>query len=82
MVGYIEKKGKQVLDSPKNISALRSETGMVFQNFNLFPHMTVLENIMEDEALVARPFQADCYFFVLLKTLARLKNEIKKRQEI
>ncbi len=29
-----------------NLSKLRAEVGMVFQSFNLFPHMTVLENIM------------------------------------
>jgi len=46
-VGYVQKKGRLVPDHPKKISALRSEIGMVFQNFNLFPHMTVLENVME-----------------------------------
>ena len=29
----------------KNIEAIRSEVGMVFQSFNLFPHLTVLQNI-------------------------------------
>ena len=33
--------------SVKQLSPIRSELGMVFQNFNLFPHMTVLENIIE-----------------------------------
>lgn len=46
-VGYIRKKGRQVLDKPKNICALRSEMGMVFQHFHLFPHMSVMENVME-----------------------------------
>ncbi|MDN5744171.1 MAG: ectoine/hydroxyectoine ABC transporter ATP-binding protein EhuA [Nocardioidaceae bacterium] len=32
--------------SEKHISAVRSDIGMVFQHFNLFPHMTALENIM------------------------------------
>ena len=33
------------LDSDANINKVREEVGMVFQRFNLFPHMTVLENI-------------------------------------
>lgn len=53
-VGYIEKKGRQVPDSPKNISRLRTNIGMVFQHFNLFPHMTVLGNIMEGPVTVLK----------------------------
>ena len=33
------------MDSEKNINKVREEVGMVFQRFNLFPHMTVLDNI-------------------------------------
>ena len=33
------------LDTRENINAVRREVGMVFQRFNLFPHMTVLDNI-------------------------------------
>jgi polar amino acid transport system ATP-binding protein len=33
------------LDSAENINAVRTEVGMVFQQFNLFPHLTVLGNI-------------------------------------
>ena len=35
-----------VLDGEANINKVREEVGMVFQHFNLFPHMTVLQNIM------------------------------------
>ena len=38
--------GKQVVDTDRKIEALRSEVGMVFQSFNLFPHFTALENVM------------------------------------
>lgn len=37
--------GKDLLAEKNNIDELRQKMGMVFQNFNLFPHMTVLENI-------------------------------------
>jgi polar amino acid transport system ATP-binding protein len=45
--GYVERGGRRVPDRQKRICALRSEIGMVFQQFNLFPHMTVLGNVME-----------------------------------
>lgn len=38
--------GKDILSSDINVKELRKEIGMVFQKFNLFPHYTVLENIM------------------------------------
>lgn len=38
---------KEVIKNEKDISKIRGKVGMVFQNFNLFPHMTVLENITE-----------------------------------
>ena len=48
LVGYRETAdGKVVEDSEKNIARIRSEVGMVFQRFNLFPHMTALQNVME-----------------------------------
>ncbi len=37
--------GEQILPQT-NINEIRAEVGMVFQHFNLFPHMTVLDNIM------------------------------------
>lgn len=42
--GEITVDGIPLDDSVKNIDIIRSEVGMVFQQFNLFPHMTVLEN--------------------------------------
>ncbi len=38
--------GKHVVDPDHRIEALRSQVGMVFQSFNLFPHFTALENVM------------------------------------
>src|SRR3989440_5044657 len=40
--------------SVKQLSPIRSELGMVFQNFNLFPHMTVLQNVIEAPLLVRK----------------------------
>jgi polar amino acid transport system ATP-binding protein len=48
LIGYREKPdGSLVEDTEKNIARMRSEIGMVFQRFNLFPHMTALQNVME-----------------------------------
>ncbi|MFA1822950.1 amino acid ABC transporter ATP-binding protein [Virgibacillus oceani] len=38
--------GEQLNDKKVNINEIRAEVGMVFQQFNLFPHKTVIENIM------------------------------------
>ncbi|MGL6522854.1 amino acid ABC transporter ATP-binding protein [Aeromonas dhakensis] len=42
--GHILVKGTALTSDLKNIEAVRREVGMVFQHFNLFPHLTVLEN--------------------------------------
>jgi polar amino acid transport system ATP-binding protein len=47
LIGYRERNGRLVEDSEKNIARQRAEIGMVFQRFNLFPHMTALENVIE-----------------------------------
>ena len=43
-----------LLKSAKNINAVRREVGMVFQHFNLFPHLTVLDNITLSQRVVRR----------------------------
>ncbi len=42
--GHIAVNGVSLDGSVKNIDAIRSDVGMVFQSFNLFPHLTVIEN--------------------------------------
>jgi polar amino acid transport system ATP-binding protein len=43
--GSIYLDGKEISDPEVNVDEIRRSLGMVFQSFNLFPHMTVLENI-------------------------------------
>lgn len=43
--GKIVVDGIELTDDVRNIDAVRSEVGMVFQSFNLFPHLTALQNI-------------------------------------
>ncbi len=47
LVGYEERGGKLHEMKPKDVAKQRREVGMVFQHFNLFPHRTALENIIE-----------------------------------
>jgi len=42
----MEKKGRLILANEKHLSQVRGDIGMVFQHFNLFPHMTILDNCM------------------------------------
>ena len=44
--GSITVNGVELTDDLKNIEEVRREVGMIFQHFNLFPHLTVLENLM------------------------------------
>ena len=44
--GQIRVAGTELTNDPGSISAIRSEVGMVFQQFNLFPHLSVLDNLM------------------------------------
>jgi polar amino acid transport system ATP-binding protein len=47
------------LDSAENINAVRTEVGMVFQQFNLFPHLTVLQNILLAQQVVRKRDKAE-----------------------
>ncbi len=54
LMGYEERGGKLHRLSDKRIAAQRRDIGMVFQRWNLFPHKTALQNIMEGPCLVKR----------------------------
>jgi polar amino acid transport system ATP-binding protein len=54
IVGY-RRAGRRLREvHPREIRATQAQIGMVFQHFNLFPHMTVLENVMEAPLRVRR----------------------------
>jgi glutamine transport system ATP-binding protein len=44
--GHILIEGKDITDKKNDINKMRQEVGMVFQHFNLFPHKTVIQNLM------------------------------------
>jgi general L-amino acid transport system ATP-binding protein len=57
--GQIIVDGIELSHDVRNIAAIRSEIGMVFQQFNLFPHLTVLENITLAPRFVRRQPRRD-----------------------
>jgi ABC-type polar amino acid transport system ATPase subunit len=52
--GRIIVNGNELTDDEKDIDAVRREVGMVFQSFNLFPHLTVIDNLMLAPKLVRK----------------------------
>lgn len=51
--------GIELTDDLKDLNAVRREVGMVFQSFNLFPHMTILNNLMLAQKLVRKTPKAE-----------------------
>ncbi|RDU38078.1 peptide ABC transporter ATP-binding protein [Neobacillus piezotolerans] len=51
--------GKKVNDPKTDINDIRTEVGMVFQQFNLFPHMTVLENVTMAPMMIRKMAKSD-----------------------
>jgi len=52
--GHIIIDGKELTDQVKDINAVRREVGMVFQSFNLFPHMKIIKNLTMAQQLVRK----------------------------
>ncbi|MBA2173422.1 amino acid ABC transporter ATP-binding protein [Halobacillus locisalis] len=57
--GEILLKGEEVDPRKNDLNKVRQQVGMVFQHFNLFPHKTVLENVMEAPTQVKKTSKAD-----------------------
>lgn len=59
--GRIIVSGHELTGAVKDIDAVRSEVGMVFQNFNLFPHLTIVKNLMLALRLVRKKPKAEAH---------------------
>ena len=68
----------------KNIETIRQEVGMVFQQFNLFPHLTVLDNITLAPIWVrgSKPPQAEALAMQLLEKVGILEQAHKYPQQL
>ena len=62
--------------SKKNLQEIRSEVGMVFQHFNLFPHLTILENITIAQTLVKKTTKGEASK-IAMELLKKVKLEHK-----
>lgn len=63
-------------ENKKNMQTIRTEVGMVFQHFNLFPHLTILENITIAQTLVKNTSKKDASE-AALALLVKVKLEDK-----
>ena len=63
--GRITVDGIELCDDVRAVEAIRREVGMVFQSFNLFPHLTVLENLMLAPVWVRKTPRRDSESFAL-----------------
>ncbi|QND43480.1 ATP-binding cassette domain-containing protein (plasmid) [Rhizobium leguminosarum bv. viciae] len=59
-IRMVHKGGTSKLTSQKQVDHIRSELGMVFQSFNLWSHMTILQNVIEGPIHVLKRPRADC----------------------
>jgi len=57
--GHIVVDGHELTGELKDVNAVRREVGMVFQSFNLFPHLTVVQNLMLAQKLVRKRSKAE-----------------------
>ena len=70
--GQIVIEGNELTDDIRDINAVRREVGMVFQSFNLFPHMTVLKNLIIAQRLVRKTSKKDA-IQIAMNLLERVK---------
>ena len=70
--GKIVVNGHELTSAVKDIDSVRSEVGMVFQSFNLFPHLTVVKNLMLAPRLVRKSSKSEAYD-TAMKYLERVK---------
>ncbi len=70
--GRIVVNGHELTSAVRDIDAVRSEVGMVFQSFNLFPHLTVIKNLMLAPRLVRKASKSEAHD-TAMKYLDRVK---------